>query len=129
MPKRHLLLKGLSERKLEGAQENLQVAGCGRIGVQAGKALFEADHSFLLLREFAAHVQRGGRLYESFKLFQESKPGGREAAVRVIFEIAFQQDHHTRDSWVLLTLIQLTKPVFASANNTFHNEVSFFRRV
>jgi hypothetical protein len=72
MPKRYLLLKGgLSEGKLEGTQANLQVSGCGRVGVYAAEA-FERDYSYLVLRGFAAHVQWGGGFYAIFKLFQET---------------------------------------------------------
>jgi hypothetical protein len=39
MPKRYLLLQGLSEGKLEGAQADLQVFGDGRVGVHAGERI------------------------------------------------------------------------------------------
>jgi hypothetical protein len=42
-----------------------------------------------------------------FRHFQESKPGGRKAAARVMKDIALRQEQHKKESWLHLTLFEL----------------------
>jgi hypothetical protein len=105
MPKRPLLLQGLSE---ENWKEHKQICKSLVVGASGSMQVQHSEESTVSYEDLRHTLSEDSDFTQFFKLFQESKPGGRRAAAREMFEIAFEQDHDTRESWVLIILIQLT---------------------